>query len=171
MWGSEGEKKHVIFKYLSVNETIFTSPTRNGTAILRGHQNHAKVSRFAGIRQYQRSSVIFKTLSIGPAPGIEPTDSRYAVKRSTDRANPVVGGGGDASWRFCHCKFNPTRGEVRKLVCHVANDSIFVYTSVEFYRGSVRACLHRGGVRPVSNVVLLPCRTLLIELNSTSARQ
>ena len=26
----------------------------------------------------------FKTLSIGPAPGIEPTTSRSAVKRSTD---------------------------------------------------------------------------------------
>ena len=31
----------------------------------------------------------FKTLSIGPAPGIEPATSRSAVKRSTDCANPA----------------------------------------------------------------------------------
>ena len=43
MRGSEGEKKHIIFYYLSVHETIFPSPTGDGTAILHGHQNHAKV--------------------------------------------------------------------------------------------------------------------------------
>ena len=32
----------------------------------------------------------FKTLSIGPAPGIEPATSRSAVKHSTDWANPAV---------------------------------------------------------------------------------
>ena len=32
----------------------------------------------------------FKTLSIGPTPGIEPTTSRSAVKRSTDWANPAM---------------------------------------------------------------------------------
>ena len=31
----------------------------------------------------------FKTLSIGPAPGIEPATSRSAVKHSTDWANPA----------------------------------------------------------------------------------
>ena len=31
----------------------------------------------------------FKTLSIGPPPGIEPATSRSAVKRSTDWANPA----------------------------------------------------------------------------------
>ena len=30
------------------------------------------------------SQLFFKTLSIGPAPGIEPASSRSAVKRSTD---------------------------------------------------------------------------------------
>ena len=34
-------------------------------------------------------SQLFKTLSIGPAPGIEPATSRSAVKRSTDWANPA----------------------------------------------------------------------------------
>ena len=32
----------------------------------------------------------FNTLSIGPAPRIEPATSRSAVKRSTDRANPAA---------------------------------------------------------------------------------
>ena len=32
----------------------------------------------------------FKTLSNGPAPGIEPATSRSAVKRSTDWANPAT---------------------------------------------------------------------------------
>ena len=32
----------------------------------------------------------FKTLSIGPAPGIEPATSRSAVKRSNDWANPAA---------------------------------------------------------------------------------
>ena len=32
----------------------------------------------------------FKTLSIGPAPGIEPATTRSAVNRSTDWANPAV---------------------------------------------------------------------------------
>ena len=31
----------------------------------------------------------FKTLNIGPAPGIEPATSCSAVKRSTDSANPA----------------------------------------------------------------------------------
>ena len=37
-----------------------------------------------GQRKYLHFSVIFKTLSIGPAAGIEPATSRSAVKRSTD---------------------------------------------------------------------------------------
>ena len=32
----------------------------------------------------------FKTLSIGPTPGIEPATSRSVVKRSTDWANPAA---------------------------------------------------------------------------------
>ena len=52
--------------YLSVNvfstkvligDTIFTSPTGDGTAILRGHPNHAKVYPFAGQREYLHFSV------------------------------------------------------------------------------------------------------------------
>ena len=76
--------------YLSVNvfstkaligDTINASPTGDGTAILRGHPSYAKVQP---LRQYLQFSVIFKTLRIGPVPGIEPATSRSAVKRSAD---------------------------------------------------------------------------------------
>ena len=60
---------------------ILTSPNGDGTAILRGHPSHAKVQPPSGQRQYLHFSV--QTLSIGPAPGIEPATSRSAVKRST----------------------------------------------------------------------------------------
>ena len=85
------KKKNAL--YLSVNvfstkvligTLYFTSPNGDGTAILRGHPSHAKVQPPAGQRKYLHFSVIFKTLSIGPAPGIEPATSRSAVKRSTD---------------------------------------------------------------------------------------
>ena len=56
-----------------IEDTIFTSPTGDGTTILRGHPSHAKVQP---LRQYLQFSVIFKTLSIGPVPGIEPATSR-----------------------------------------------------------------------------------------------
>ena len=57
-------KKNAL--YLSVNvfstkvliwDTIFTSPTGDGTAILRGHPSHAKVYPFAGQREYLHFSV------------------------------------------------------------------------------------------------------------------
>ena len=87
----ERQKKNAI--YLSVNvfnrrvlfgNTIFTrdrhftwsSEPREGLAAYR-------------LKEYLHISVIFKTLSIGPPPGIEPATSRSAVKRSTDCANPA----------------------------------------------------------------------------------
>ena len=85
--------------YLSVNvfstkvligTLYFTSPNGDGTAILRGHPSHAKVQPPVGQRKYLHFSVIFKTPSIGPTPGIEPATSRWAVKRSTDWANPAA---------------------------------------------------------------------------------
>ena len=42
--------------------------------------------RAKGVRSFLSC---FKTLSIGPVPGIEPVTSRSAVKRSTDLANPI----------------------------------------------------------------------------------
>ena len=60
------KKKKKKALYLSVNvfstkvligDTIFTSPTGDGTAILRGHPSHAKVYLFAGQREYLHFSV------------------------------------------------------------------------------------------------------------------
>ena len=34
-----------------IEDTIFTSPTRDGTNILRGYSSHAKVWAFAGKKQ------------------------------------------------------------------------------------------------------------------------
>ena len=62
-----------------IGDTIFTPPTGDGTTILRGHPSHAKVQP---LRQYLQFSVIFKTPSIGPVPGIEPATSRSADRRS-----------------------------------------------------------------------------------------
>ena len=69
-----------------IGDAIFTSPTGDGTAIFRVNPSHAKVQSFAGQRKYLHYTVIFKTLSVGPVPGIEPAPatSRSAVKRSTD---------------------------------------------------------------------------------------
>ena len=63
----ENQKKNAL--YLSVNvtstkavnrDTIFTSPTGDGTAIIRGHPSHARVWPFAGQRQYLHFSVILR---------------------------------------------------------------------------------------------------------------
>ena len=69
--------------YLSVNvfstkvligDTIFTSPTGllDGTAISRGHPSHAQGSRHLQCKAVPSFLSYFKTLSISPAPGIEP---------------------------------------------------------------------------------------------------
>ena len=61
------KKKNAL--YLSVNvfstkvligDTILTSPTGDGTAILRGHPSHAKVQSPAGQRKYLHFSVILR---------------------------------------------------------------------------------------------------------------
>ena len=58
-----------MYFYLCVNvfstevltgETIFTSPCGDGTAILRGRPRHAKVSPFAGQREYIHFAVILR---------------------------------------------------------------------------------------------------------------
>ena len=43
-----------------IGDTILTSPTGDGTAILRGHPSHAKVQPFAGQRKYLHFSVILR---------------------------------------------------------------------------------------------------------------
>ena len=83
-------KKNAL--YLSVNvfstkvltgDTIFTSG--DGTAFLRDHPSHAKVSPLAVQTEYLKLFLSYlKTLSIGPAPGIKPATSHYAVKPGAD---------------------------------------------------------------------------------------
>ena len=67
----ERKRKYTLFECLFnvfstkviIRDTILTSPTGDGTAILRGHPRHAKVKP---LRQHLQFSVIFlKTLSIG----------------------------------------------------------------------------------------------------------
>lgn len=65
-------------------DSIFTSPTGDATATLYGNPSHAKIKRFAGQRQYVHFLSHFKTTSVGPVPGIEPSTSCSAVKCSTD---------------------------------------------------------------------------------------
>ena len=55
-----------------IEDTIFTSPTGTGPPF------------YVVIQATQRFSIIFKTLSVGPVPGIEPLTSRSAVRCSSD---------------------------------------------------------------------------------------
>ena len=50
---------NVFSKKVLIRDTIFTSPTGDGTAILRGHTCHAKVQLLAGQLQYLNFSIIF----------------------------------------------------------------------------------------------------------------
>ena len=65
-------------------DTIFTSPNGDGTEPREG----LAVWRTKEVPLFLS---YFKTLSIGPAPGIEPANSRSAVKRATDWAKPGMG--------------------------------------------------------------------------------
>ena len=61
-------------------DTIFTSPTGDGTAILRARSSEPReglAARWA--KEVPSILSYFKTLSIGPASGIEPATSRSAV--------------------------------------------------------------------------------------------
>ena len=55
-----------------IGGTIFTSPTGDGTAILRGHPSHARTSRHLQGNAVPLFLSYFTTLGIGSAPGIEP---------------------------------------------------------------------------------------------------
>ena len=72
---------NVFSTKVPIEDTIFTSVSRDETAILRGEISNAKVQLFAGQRRYFHFSII---LSIVPAPGIKPTTSRSVVERSID---------------------------------------------------------------------------------------
>ena len=64
-------------KVLIMGILFFTSLSKNETAILRNHLNHAKILLFVGQRK-------FLYFSDGPALGIEPMTSRTAVKNSNE---------------------------------------------------------------------------------------
>jgi len=69
-----------------IRDTIFTSPTGNGTVILRVNPSHVKVQPLAVQREYTIAKVpsYFKTLSIRLTWGILSATFRFAVKPSTD---------------------------------------------------------------------------------------
>ena len=50
---------NVFSKKVLIGDTIFTSPTGDGTTILRGHTSHAKVQPLAGQMHYLHFSIIF----------------------------------------------------------------------------------------------------------------
>ena len=75
---------NILSREVLIGDNFFTSPSGDGTAILRGHPSLAKVSPLAVQRKYLSFLSYFKTLSNGPAPEIELATSRSAVKRSTD---------------------------------------------------------------------------------------
>ena len=49
---------NVFSTKILIEDTIFMSPTGDGSAILCGHPSHAKVQLFAGKREYLHFSVI-----------------------------------------------------------------------------------------------------------------
>ena len=75
---------NVFSSKILIEDTIFKSPTGDGTAILCGHLSHVKVQLFAGQRELPSFLSYLKTLSIGQVPGVEPTTSCSAFKRSTN---------------------------------------------------------------------------------------
>ena len=72
-----------------IRDTIFTSPTGDGTAISTWSSEPREGPAVSSAKTVPSFLRYFKTLSIGPAPGIEPATSRSAVKRSTDWASPA----------------------------------------------------------------------------------
>ena len=84
---------HLHLHFLSVNvfstkvligNTIFTSPNGDGTAIFTWSSEPREGLAACSAKEVSSFLSHFKTLSNGPASGIEPATSRSAVKRSTD---------------------------------------------------------------------------------------
>ena len=65
-----------------IGDTIFTSPTGDGTAILQGYPSHEGLAACSakGVPSFLS---YLKTLSVGPAPGIKPSTTHSAIKHST----------------------------------------------------------------------------------------
>ena len=71
----------------SLGTLYFTSPNGDRTAILPCSSEPREGLACCSAKGVPSFLGYFKTLSIGPVPGIEPATSRSAVKRSTDWAN------------------------------------------------------------------------------------
>ena len=81
---------NVFSKKVLIGDTIFTSPTGDGTAISTWSSEPREGPAVCSAKAVSSFLSYFKTLSIGPAPGIESATSRSAVKRSTDWASPAA---------------------------------------------------------------------------------
>ena len=73
-----------------IGDTIFTSPTGDGTAISTWSSESREGPAVCSAKTVPSFLRYFDTLSIGPAPGIEPATFRSAVQRSTDWASPAT---------------------------------------------------------------------------------
>ena len=86
------------FNFAAAKETYLTDPLfSDKTDQVKGQRiiwNQTVLILYFQIYHNARCLVsfpsYFKTLSIGPTPGIEPATSRSVVKRSTDWANPAA---------------------------------------------------------------------------------
>ena len=67
-----------------IGDTIFTSPTGDGTNILRWSSKWREGVAICRAKAVSSFLSHFETLSTGPVPGTEPATSRSAVKRSTN---------------------------------------------------------------------------------------
>ena len=72
-----------------IGDTIFMSPTGEGTPIIHGHQEPREGLPVCRAKEVPSFLSYFKTLSTGPAPGIEPANPHFEVKRSANWANPA----------------------------------------------------------------------------------
>ena len=70
---------NVFSSKVQIEDTIFMSPTGDGTAILRGHPIHAKANKANAVPLFLSYCMI---LSVSPGPRIELAACRSALKPS-----------------------------------------------------------------------------------------
>jgi len=141
-----------------IGDTIFTSPTGDGTAILRGHPSHAKVYPVGGQREYLHFSVILRRWvrsSNGPVPGIEPATFRSAVKRSTDWANPAVD-------RVIKCMLQyVSNPEITKLIFSLARTHLRCITLINVLSTPIK--FPRWKISNFTNIYSCHCRVCYLK--------
>ena len=81
---------NIFRKKILIGDTIFTSPTGDGTAILRGHPSHAKVQPHWQCKGVPSFLSYFKTLSNGPVPRIEPATALQSSALPTEQILPRI---------------------------------------------------------------------------------